>query len=150
MNADPSHPAAPPVGAAPAPALPPPCSSPAGPESDARITALCGEAIALETVWTAEIAALDREGAYPGDPTPEQEAADAVVRAKGKRIQEIVDLLCGLPSATLDGTRAKASVVVAFNSGCTGAASCEATPELARIVCEELARATAQRAEARA
>lgn len=113
----------------------------AGP--DAEIVALCDEAKVLDAAHEAEIAALDREGAFMGEPTPEQEAAHAAARAKSRRAHEIVGLLCVRPSATLAGVRAKASVVAAFNSGCAGTASCEATPELARVVCDELARVTA-------
>lgn len=114
-----------------------------GAGSDAEIVALCDEAKALEAAHEAEIAALDREGAFLNDPTPEQETAHAAARAKARRAHEIVGLLCARPSATLAGVRAKASVVAAFNGGCAGAASCEATPELARVVCDELARVTA-------
>jgi hypothetical protein len=114
-----------------------------GTSPDAEIVAWCDETMALDAAVEVETAALDREGAYLGDPTPEQGVARAAVEAKARRAREIVAVLCTVPSATLAGVRAKAGVVVAINGGCTGAASCEATPELARVVCDELLRIAA-------
>src|SRR5215211_2050421 len=65
----------------------------AGAAPDAGIVSTCGEAMALEAAHQAEIAALDRNGAYLGDPTPEQQAAHAAALAKSRRAHEIVGLL---------------------------------------------------------